>query len=183
MEHLPMHPVCALVFASLCISQHDLEITSTFSMVVMKNHGFSPEAVKRRGVEIDAMESDSFHGVNGLFMDRACSEGGCLNYTRHCEETVCKFEVTAPPFRETGLRGDAAIGTSFEIHARTRAQLHAFMKTLIVALGDSFRKPVGYMPLERLSGGEKPLFRCSSVVWYQGCSRPRLPMKPRPDRV
>lgn len=177
-----MHPICALVFASLCISQHDLEITSTFSMVVMKDHGFSQESVKRRGVEIDAMESDSFHDVNPLFMDHACGNGWCLNYTRQCKETACKFEVTGP-YQENAVRGATGIGTSFEIHARTKSQLQHFMNTLTVALADRGATPHAYLPLSRLNGGQRPLFRCSHVVWYEGCYRPRLPVKPRPDRV
>jgi len=177
-----MHPICALVVASLCISQHDLEITKMSSMVVTKDHGFSQEAVKRRGVEIDALESDSFKIVNGLFMDRACSDGWCLNYRRNCEPTVCKFEITTP-FRKDSLRGEGLMADSFEIHARTNAQLRQFMDRLVIALGGRGALPHAYLPLSRLSDGGKPLFNCSAVVWYEGCSRPRLPIRPRPDRV
>ncbi len=180
----PMLPVCALVFASLCIRPGDLEITNTWSMVVVKDHGFSADAVKRRGVEIEAMESDNYNITNGLFLDRACADGWCLNYTRHCAPTSCKFEVTSP-FRQDGLRGEAAIGTNFTIHARNKAQLRSFMKTLVVALADGDDAPHAYMPLTRLGRESNPAPQphCSPVVWYEGCPRPRLPMMKRPDHV
>jgi hypothetical protein len=177
-----MHPVCALVFAGLCLSRHDLEITSTFSMIVMKDHGFSQEAVRRRGVEIDAMESDSIEVVDGLFMDRVCSNGWCLNYWRDCQETVCKFGVT-DAFREAAPGREAVLAMSFEVHARTRSLLRGFMNTLWVVLSDESRSPMAYVPLSRLSGGHKRLFYCSPVVWYEGCSRPTRPLMKRPDRV
>lgn len=179
-----MVPVCALVFASLCISQGDLEITDTWSMIVMKDHGFSTEAVKRRGVEIDAMESDEYVFANGLFLDRACADSWCVSYIRHCKTTSCKFEVGSS-VRENALRGEVILGANFEIRARTQAQLRSIMKTLVIALADRDGAPHAYMPLTRLDRESTPKAggQCSRIVWFEGCDRPSRPGLPRPEHL
>ncbi|HEY8699008.1 MAG TPA: hypothetical protein VIM02_15475 [Rhizomicrobium sp.] len=178
-----MNPACALIFASLCISQHNLEITNTFSMVVMKDHGFNPEAVKRRGLEIEAMESDSIETANSLFLNRACGHGWCLYYRRKCQPTSCRFEVS-DSVREDAVRGPVDFATNFEIHARTKARLQRFMKSLIVTLGERGQTPVAFISLSRLDRETRArAFSCSASVWYEGCPRPRFPMMKRPARV
>jgi len=178
-----MIAVCALVFASVCIPQSDLAVTMTGSMYDRTNPTFDQTTADRRGMTIGIFESDQINLTNSLFIDRACAQGWCIHYKRHCDAAMrdCDFTFDAP-MREADY-GAAGLRLSIKIHARSKQIMIRTMRGLSIALGGE--PAVAYLPLIRLdreeaSGSEG---HCSRVVWFEGCDRPPLPGLPRPARL
>lgn len=179
---LAMLTVCALILASLCIPQDYVPVTKLEGQVVQIHPTFDPAVSRRRGIEIDAIEGDNGNIAGSLFLDRACADGLCVYYERHCDNArrFCRFDIS-PPAKDNA-RGSTIFFDAIEIRARDRALMARTIAALDVALRDG--TTMDLLPLAALdheTHGSRG--RCSRVVWFEGCDRPTMPGLPRPAQL
>jgi hypothetical protein len=170
-----MSPVCAIVFASICVSPPYATATKTWSMVNTPNHFVAGDA-RRKGIEIEIGSSDELTSVAAASMNRICRRDWCVYYRRHCDVGLLScswaYSVEAPD------TGEILLANSMDIHARSRATMTQAKTHLWVIQQSQDQQPTGFIPLTELdqsSPSTKALF-CSSRIRIQGCKPPRRPV-------
>jgi len=177
-----MTPVCAFVFASLCVPQAYAPVTKTWAMYTTPPHGFDVTAVHRRGIEIDVSESDSFQMVLPVAVDRACLQGWCTYYQRHCSASECTYEISNPTKPDSV---GVALNIEIDIRGRSKEILRKTVHDLSLAMGTYDARPAGYLPLASFDREARSdhIIGCSRSVWFEGCERPRFPQAGRPAHL
>jgi hypothetical protein len=190
-----MPPLCALILAYICVPQEYVPVSQLSSMIVETDAAgkpvlrFNPAIARRRGIEIDAWDSDDIHEVSPALMNKACSGGWCIYYRKHCDAELrnCQYVESDPVPADFTRTFDKAVASSkgFEIHARSRAIYRETENTLRLVLhtGDDGRS--AYLPLTKLTqlSDSINVTNCMRSVWMQGCGPPPFPRLPRPTRL
>jgi hypothetical protein len=182
-----MIAVCAVLLRFLCVSAPDAAFAHYSSIVgPLPENRYDAAEAKRRGVDISAWDSDLIYIGLAIGFHKACADGACVFYRRHCDENKCVWLLGAT-FKEAP---DAApetfvVNSGVNITVRDPREMARVVRGLKIAAFDDKGTEIGSIPLARLNAESADIdafTSCSQVDWYQGCPRPEFPWMRRPRR-
>ena len=170
---------CAALIGSLCVPQEYVPV-SAFSSMVNTPSLFDAEQSRRTGIYILAWSSDSFGLASTLGVDRACAQGWCVYYRKHCDPSRHFCEVAqADTVRESDPgRSGLTLYKGFRIEARNQADLRRVMGRLRFVVSIDDRPSDILLPLAAFARNSPDItdfIGCRRSVWVEGCSRPPAP--------
>lgn len=163
-----MIPVCAVLFASICVSQTYAPATKLWAMFTTQNHFVQKEA-DRLGAQISIDASDELETVAPASMNRVCAEHRCVYYRRHCETSIkCTYACSVA----SDSINELTLTESLEIRAQSRAAMLRTQENVWIELAEHGRgRSLQLSSLDQESVSTEPV-HCSASIWIQGCRPP-----------
>ena len=165
-----MTPICAVLFAGICVSPTYAPATTKQAMFV-SHQTYQAKKAESLGVEILIDSSDELIPTASATMNKLCRLHSCVLYRRHCDKKIfsCSFVYSGA----SDDKGYFYRTTSLDIRANSKASLSRALENVWVVLGAGREK--FYISIARLdaeSSTTSPL-DCSNDTWIQGCQPSR----------
>lgn len=145
-----MIAICAVLFASICVSPTYAPATKLWAMFTTQNHFVQKEA-DRLGAQISIDASDEFETVAPATMNRVCPAQRCIYYRRHCETAIkCSYAYSVASISV----GELTLSESLEIRAKSGTAMQRAQENIWIELAEGDRGrhlPLGFLDQESVS--------------------------------